>query len=415
MTSQGGDTMPARQSMNYASTANPVTEHIVGWADCSGNIQLGNPTEIAVFNARLPFQNMAKQLEGVLSSLETCRGAAPDWKRFFYAWSVNFWGGVFFQNAAGQGVYSNINPAAKLDQNLRYYNYSQTKTGCTQDCSSGRCVEVGCTYVQQPPFSDVANLPSTCNLATTGTGTCELALNITDWFTGTSFPTGWNSAPTVLKVKFSSDCAGSALPSVLMTCQGSCTASAKSGCCILKEAFVARIGATTCPIGYKLQTLNSSVTDFLFNTSLPVQSKDSTVINFMNLIGSKNFKFSYGGGGGAGLTPFINPDISDTSRSFCLIDGSAFDANTQAWADVSLTDKCPYPPVNVNGNGTRMCPQFLDGGKVTGCGTSCLVPPQVIPCGPAGCPLTPTPQPVTDASSSLSPALALAALGFLCF
>jgi hypothetical protein len=338
-------------------------------------------------------------------------------KRFFYVWSVNFWGGLFFQNQAAQNVYANINPGAKLDQNVRYYNYSQVKHGCYLDCSGTQgCQEVGCIYDQSPPFADVMNAPSTCNLASTGTGSCELALNITDWFSGTSFPTGWNTAPTVLKVKFSSDCAGSAVPSVLITCDGSCTAGAKSGCCILKEAFVPQIGAGSCPTGYKLQTIQSNVTDFLFNSSLPsTHSKDSTVVNFLNLLGTRNFKFSYGGAGGAGFTPFINPDTSDLSRSFCLIDGSAFDANTKAWADVSLTDKCPYPPVGPDGTGNRTCPQFLTGGKVTGCGASCLVPPVVTPCGAAGCPLTPTPAPVADSASSLSPALALAALCLLLF
>jgi hypothetical protein len=220
----------------------------------------------------------------------------------------------------------------------------------------------------------------------------------------------------MLKVKFSSDCAGSSLPSVLLTCEGPCTAGSKSGCCILKEAFVAQLPGGGCPSGYKLETIQSNITNFLFNSSEPsTHSKDSTLINFLNLLGTRNFKFSFASGGGAGFTPFINPDYLDASRTFCTINGSAFESNQKAWADVSLTDNCPYPPVSVDGNGTRACPQFLAGGKVTGCGTSCLVPPVVTPCGASGCPFTPTPA-VVDASSSLSPALALVvAIGCLLF
>jgi len=306
-----------------------------------------------------------------------------------------------------------------MDQTVRFYNLSQSANCTYSNCGPNGCSSSNCVYWVNPPFENVHFPPSSCDLASTGSGSCELALNITNWFAGSTFPAGWNSAPTLLKIKFSSTCTGSAVPSALITCEGSCTTTAKSGCCILSQAFVAPTGVGSCPAGYKLQTINSTVTDFLFNSSQPsTRSKDSTLINLMNLIGSRNFKFSFNGVTAAGETPFVTPDTSDLTRSFCLIDGSAFDTNTQAWADASVTDNCPYPPVTTSGNGTRACPQFLTGStsQITGCTTACLTPPTVTTCLASGCPLPPTPPPLIDASSTLSPALALiTALAFLLF
>jgi hypothetical protein len=379
------------------------TQHIVGWWDCEGNVQFGSPSELAVFNGRVPFQNVMKQLENLVKTLEPCRvGAVPSaaaWARYFFPWTVNFWGGVFYSDQAAQNIFLNVNPAAKLDESLRYYPQAEV-------------TDINDNFITNPPFADVANAPASCNLASTSAGACELAADIHTWFEGNTFPAGWNG-PTSLKVKFASGCASSAFPSAFLTCDGACDAGAKSGCCFLRNAFIALNPAGTCPQGYKLQEIDSGITDFLFANGTVPRSNDTSLLNFISLLTSRQISFGPAG------APFVKVKGTLAERSFCLIDGEALGNNTDKWAQTAATEDCPVPASPPNG--TKGCPQFLSGG-LRGCaGASCTVVPLAVPCGDQ-CPFpglnsrAPTAAPTTpgttmNPASLLAPVFAL--VGFL--
>lgn len=366
-------TIPAASQLSSVSSSNP-NEHILGFADCDGNVQIGNTNDMIVGNAKLPLQKVLARAEAIIKGRETCRqgtaAAAADWKRTFFPWAVNFWGGTFFGTQSSANVYNNVNPGVKIDDSLRYYS------------------DVSSNSSSVPPFSNVMNLPVSCDATTTGNGVCEIAMNIGEWFGG-DFPAGWNSATTV-HLKLSSTCSSSALPSGLLTCEGPCTASSKSGCCIAKEPFLPSTNFA-CPAGYVLDTLESDITDFLFNMT-STRSKDVTLMNFVTLVATRTSGF----GNGAGMTPFISAGLG-TNTQFCRINGSSFPNNTEAWANKTVTDRCPYPP-GANGNGTRSCPQILSGGGVVAC-NPCLSNPTVNTCPASGCPQTPV-TPTTPTTNS---------------
>lgn len=355
--------LPAAQAMASVSSSNP-NEHILGFADCNGNIQLGNTNDMIVANGKLPFQKIAARVESIMKTREACRTgtAVSDWKRYFFPWAVNFWGGVLYGTQATAGIFGNVNPGVKVDDSMKYYNYAKQYNATP------------------PPYSNVANAPPSCDATTTGTGVCELNWVIGEWFNG-NFPAGWNSATTI-HTKAASTCASSGLPQVYVTCEGPCTSSAKSGCCLIKEPFLPSTNFA-CPAGYVLDNLESGVTDFLFNMTSTL-SKDTTIINFASLVATRTSAF----GTTAGTAPFISVGMG-TNTQFCRINGSDFGNNVEGWANKTATDKCPYPPVP-GGNGTDACPQILSGGGIQGCGTSCVTMPSASACPTSGCPSTPT-------------------------
>jgi len=400
MASTNSDPLPAAKPTFFATTDVP-NEHIMGWADCDGNAQFGNPNEIGVANFQHPFQNIAKQLESILTTFEKCRfGTQPtSWARYFFPWSINLWGGVFFTDEQAGNIFGNVNPGKAIDDSARYYGSSE------RVCMSYSDGAYNCTG-PNPPFANVANPPDSCNIATTtGSGTCELQLDISSWFKGGLFPTGWDQGQTLLRFKAASSCSSSALPQMFVTCEGPCDASKKSGCCILKDAFLAETVPGVCPKGYKSTLLDTEFTDFLFNGT-STKSKDTTLINFLNLLTTKNYKF------GGGFAPFSSPAGLDPARSICIIDGEAFGSNQDVWANSSVTEECPIrKDATTPGNHSQGCPQFIPGSAISGCGSSCLQPPKAQQCDASGCPTTPlTDSPATVASPALVVAAGLIAL-----
>jgi hypothetical protein len=296
---------------------------------------------------------------------------------------------VFFSDQSLQNIYNNVNPGAKLDDSLRYYGAAEAYEENTTTWEK--------LYYLNPPFANVANAPSSCDLAsTTGANpSCELSLDISSWFDGPSFPAGWNG-PTAIKVKFASTCLDTSAPTVFLTCEGKCDATAKSGCCILRNAIVPPTSGT-CPAGYKLQLVNTEITDFVFNGSTTSKSNDTTLMNFVSLVLGRQIKFG-------GASPFASVQASEALRSFCFLDGASFGNNTVTWSEKAFTEDCPVPADPPNG--TKGCPQFITNGKVKGCtGSTCLPAPVTSQCAPQ-CPQTPT--------EGISPAFVVApALGLL--
>lgn len=365
---------PAKQVLTsvFPSTAE---QHIAGWADCNGNVQVGSAAEMAVVNARLPIHRVIAELEKVMKSMESCRaGTAPApaaFARYFFPWATSLWGGVFFSDQSTQGIYNNVNPGAKLDETIRYY-------GAAEEYD---IVNNSRVYRLNPPLANVANAPASCDFAsTTGASpSCELSADISSWFDGPFFPAGWNG-PTTLKVKFASTCSDSSAPTVFLTCEGKCDATAKSGCCILRNAIVPPTSGS-CPTGYKLQLLETEITDFAFNSSATPKSNDTTLINFVSLVLGRQIQFG-------GASPFASVQASEALRSFCILDGESFGDNIELWGKTTVTEDCPVPANPPNG--TKGCPQFITTGKLQGCtGSSCLGVPATAQCNPQ-CPQTPT-------------------------
>lgn len=379
-----------------------AAQHIIGWADCEGNVQMGSPSELAVFNGHLPFQNVAAEIERVIKSLEICRiGTAPSptqWARLFFPWSVNLWGGLFYSDASALDIFGSVNPGAKLDETIRYYSAADNYTFVPPDYNTK-------VYAMSPPFANVANAPASCDLAsTTGTGSCELAATIGSWFAGPSFPAGWSGA-TTLKAKLASTCSTTSMPNAFLTCEGACDATSKSGCCIMRNAFTAQTGPGVCPTGYKLVAVQGGVTDFLFRNRTTAKSNDTTLQNFVSLVIGRQIAF------GAQQAPFTDVYASEAARSFCLIDGNEFGNNTNLWGKTAAGEDCPVPALPPNG--TLGCPQFLSGG-LGGCsGASCLGAPITSQCNPQ-CPLPPTPSFITNPAVVSGPIFGLVAvLGLL--
>lgn len=382
-------TIPSASPLSYASTSN-ANDHLLAFADCSGNVQVGNTNDMFVGNAKLPFQKVLGRAENILKAREPCRsGTAPgvsEWKRYFFPWAVNFWGGNFLTTQALGNIFGNVNPGVKIDDSMRFYSGVD-----------------GMYNTVPPPFSNIENAPTSCDATTTSNGLCEIALNISEWFGG-SFPQGWDS-PTTAHLKVSSSCANSAVPEGVITCEGPCTSTSKSGCCMMKEPFLPT-NNYACPQGYTLDTLQSSLTDFLFNLT-STHSQDMTVMNFLALVVTRSSSF----GTGAGQTPFINPGLG-ASTQFCRVNGTSFGNNTQAWGNRTATDNCPYPPVG-QGNGSRVCPQILAGGGVLSC-AGCVQGVGVSQCPASGCPSTgPSPTPGINGAVSAGLSLAAAAVAML--
>jgi hypothetical protein len=383
-------TTVARQGFTTTSPT-ASSSHVLGWSDCNGNVQIGSSSEIGSLNARIPIHAVMHQIERVISSVEGCRlgsdATGSQWAKHFYPWSVNFWGGLFYSNLAAQNVYNEVNPGAKLDSDLRYYASSRSQT---YDQNTWRWV-----YVNAPPFADVKRAPSSCDLTSTGTGVCELAADVDSWFSG-SFPINWNS-PTAIKAKVSSSCStgatSSSVPTAFVTCEGGCNETVKSGCCILRNLLAPKTNGV-CPAGYKLTLLESELTDFILNSHSWV-TRDTTLENLLSLVLGQHYKFGVGG------ATFI--EVTGAQASVCLVDGTSFKTNLEAWGKAAFTEDCPVgAPV---ANGAQGCPQFRDV-ALKGCsGAACLGTPVTADTPTIAPTQTPTP---SDPNTDVGPAPILA-------
>jgi hypothetical protein len=134
------------------------------------------------------------------------------------------------------------------------------------------------------------------------------------------------------------------------------------------------------------------MTDFLFENDNHVQhgttySRDTTMVNFLQLLAERAFDFAANNG----IPAFVEVNVQ-TPKTICIINGSGFDNNAEAWAKKTFTESCPIPWTNATDNGTKGCPQVLAGGGVVACGpttTPCVTQPTGIDCAVnIGCPST---------------------------
>lgn len=352
--------------------------HQIGWADCDGNFQLGNKGDLAVINAHVPFQEAAKRLESVLSSTESCRAKsdAAVMAKQFYPWGLELFGGLFFTTLSGGTAFGGVTPAAKMDDSMRYYGLARAEYYNDTDFSWH--------YNYSAPFKNVANPWSTCSDATvlkSATNTvprCQVSAQIARWFEGTGFPATWSKNPASLQVDVQGNCPTSALPSASLVCNGACTSTSSSGCCIMSKPFI--VTKDACPTGYTRTTIEGDATQMFFNN--PTQySFDTYLMNFLQLVstGARDF----------GTNPtFIGVGAGEL-HSICLINGSKFDENTDYWANHSVTDHCPLNWSPATDNKIEGCPQIIANGYITAC-EAALKCPTTVPigttCPASGCP-----------------------------
>jgi hypothetical protein len=169
----------------------------------------------------------------------------------------------------------------------------------------------------------------------------------------------------------------------------------------MRNAFTTQPTPGSCPTGYKLTLLDSEITDFLFRIPSAALSNDTSVLNFFSLMATRQIKF------GTGAAPFIKVDGTEAERSICVIDANSFGTNMDTWGPTAATEDCPVPASPPNG--TKGCPQFLNGG-LRGCsGTACLTAPVVSNCNPQ-CPVAPTPEFRTSSATLLTPVLGIVGL-----
>jgi hypothetical protein len=404
-----GATSGATGTISYPqlqSVQNPNTnQNIIGWADCSGNAQIGNPAAIGVVNLLHPYHTIANRLESIIKSMEGCRAQADTsdatLRAHFYLWGVNWLGGIFFNTDSATTAFKGQTPAALADDSMRWYSSSHNQN-CTQicnppNCSFGCSCYQQCTYITNPPFANL--LPtgwSTCNSASlAGSYSCQLNAAVQSWFAGTTgFPSSWGTTAAYLEGTISSNCPNDVFPQAFLVCDGPCGVknTADSGCCIMSKPLITIPAGGACPQGYTSQPINSSITDFLFNTSVYNSStQDTTLINFLQLLADHAFDFTTN-------PAFVSPSVSGP-QSICIINGSTFGNNIDGWANQTYTESCPAPMTTPNG--LQGCPQILGNGPVQACGGAqkCLTPPAGTPCV-GGCPSGPTP--------------AGCAVGFLC-
>jgi hypothetical protein len=390
----GTITYPTLQAVQNPNT----NQNIIGWADCSGNAQIGNPAAIGVVNFLHPYHALAQRLESIVSSMEGCRVGADTSNAYlrsqFYVWGIGFLGGLIFNNQASTPSYSGYTPGALADNSFRFYKSAEQKN-CTSFCDPQPCNPCNCyndcNYLQNPPFANlVAPGWSTCNGGTiSGSHSCQLNAAIADWFKGSGFPSSWSTAgATFLELSISSDCPNDVFPQAFAVCDGSCGDKTKpdSGCCIMSKPLITIPAGGTCPQGYTNQQINSSITDWIFNTSVyNSTTQDTTLINFLQLLADHAYDF--------GTNPAFVPPTTTGPQSICIINGSTFSNNTDLWGNQTYTEDCPAPMTTRNGN--QGCPQILQTGWIQACGVAgqpkCLSVPSGNPCPATGCPAGPTP------------------------
>jgi len=318
-------------------------------------------------------------------------------RRQFFPWGVGVLGGVFFGDQATTS-FGGITPGAELDKTMRWYNSAGDWNG-----TSGM-------YVHNPPFANLYNAWTTCNYATTaGPGSCNLNALIKDWFLGPGFPSAWSQSTATLEAVAASTCTNDAGMQVYLACDGGCDKNTQTGCCMLSKPFVATPGnAGACPQGYLRLEISSGVSDFIFENGYGYPTpttKDSTLINFLQLVATKS-DFSTSP---SGIPTFVGVGLG--SQTLCIINGSQFGMNVDIWANKTFTEDCPNgAPVL---GGLRGCPQVLNSAGIVACtGTTCATPPNSKSCPATGCPLTPPPADL-GAAWSLVPTVGV--LGALLF
>jgi len=344
-------------------------------------VQIGNIDDIGVLNGFLPWHEMAKRAQSVLSSTEGCRHNADTSADFmlrqFYAWGTPFIGGVFLDTLSAVTGFDAITPGSKLDTSARWY-----KSASSQFPNG--------TYMHEAPFVNMGNPWSSCNLATVtgGQHSCSINAHVADWFQG-GFPSSWHTQPASIEVTLSSDCPADALMQGYVQCRGLCSTGnsptpSDTGCCMMRKPFVVVSG--TCPQGYTRQVVNSSITDFLFPRDANQTSQDTTLINFLQLLATRKFEFD-------ATVAFVATTLG-SSNGLCFIDGDGFGDNIGNWANATYTESCPIP-FSPPGTGQDGCPQILSTGGVVACGAAplppCAVPPQPSTCPATGCPTGPGP------------------------
>jgi hypothetical protein len=372
---------PSLKSVKNSGSNN----HIMGWADCTGSFQIGNPEEIAVAYGVHPFHQVATRLETVIQEMITCRYDKNTDPKFlqkqFYLWGTTMFGGVFFDTltATTPPHYNGTTPGAKLDATFRWYSSAEERN------YSGGNGE----YIVSPPFANLFNQWTSCSLdsITGATRSCGAVADVASWFAGTAFPASWSTATTKLALYVASSCTDS-FPNAYLECRGECdsddpAAKPDSGCCVLRHPFVVPPAGSACPLGYKKQALNASITDFVFADGTPVTSEDTTLVNFLRLLAKRKYNFD------ADL-PLVSPGLG-ADRTICLIDGDGWGDNVENWANKTFTEKCPAPFTTANG--LKGCPQVLATSYIKACGGTNLDPCAALPtstsCPVTGCPSTP--------------------------
>jgi len=383
-------TCPALQRSTYSPPAVPLpafksvpntqNSRIMGWTDCTGNVQIGNSADLGSLNAVVPFHEIASRLETVIKETQACRQLSavdPTFlRKQFYLWGVSFLGGAFFTNLQQITEFHGHTPGSNFDRTFRWYASADERNWTTNE------------YLVNPPFADLANAPQTCNSATvydnTG-GKCELNAEIKDWFKTPGFPPTWSQNPATVQLYAASTCSD-ALPEGFVVCTGKCENAMESGCCMMSKPWVLAAGGA-CPSGYSPQTIDSDITDFLFADASAANSQDTTLINFLTLLSSRQMDF--------GPNQFV-PVGAGQPRTICMINGSSFDQNVEAWGNKTYTEDCV--------SGGRGCPRLLNGGGLTACGsgnTPCVNQVTPRPCPATGCPITGN----TNGAWLVSPAL----------
>jgi hypothetical protein len=320
----------------------------------------------------------------------------------FFIWGVNMLGGAFVSDLADITFFNKITPGAMFDNQLRFYDSANER-------------DINFEYVHSPPFANVVGLPASCNQAAitaAGGGSCAATLDIHTWFdagTVAAFPAGWTGATTI-EVGVQSKCQD-AFPSAFLTCNGECTSTGESGCCIMSRPFKVVNGA--CPSGYSASTISSSVTDFLFDEQVYTPATvDTTLINFLQLLETRDIDFAPSTNS---APTFVSPKPpTGTPPSICMINGSTFGKNVETWADNTFTENCTATSLG--------CPQIKPppGGGITGCtSATCTGTPAGTDCG-TSCPSSNPVDcnvvgncPETAAAKWVSPALALAVIPLL--
>jgi hypothetical protein len=257
--------------------------------------------------------------------------------------------------------------------------------------------DINGTRLHSPPYANLANPVATCNSATiNGVHSCQMVADIHEWFNGAGFPSSWSQPanPAFIQLNAYSDCnevlpfgsfQGDALVRGYVECNGNCDNNAQdSGCCIMKKPFVVVAPGAACPPGYTRNVINSGITDFVFPHSATPSSQDTTLINFLQLLTARKYDFD-------SSVPFVDVALGNVN-GICIINGSGFGDNVDAWGNKAYTESCPFP-FTTPGNGSRGCPQFLPGGGLTACGTGSLPACSTVPtgtnCPAGGCPKPP--------------------------
>jgi hypothetical protein len=157
----------------------------------------------------------------------------------------------------------------------------------------------------------------------------------------------------------------------------------------MRKPFVVVGVNQVCPAGYSRSTISSELTNFLYAEDANVDTQDTTLINFLQLLSARKFDFDQS-------VPFVGVDKA--SVGICIVNASSFGDNVGTWGENTYTEECPIPWTVITTNGLLGCPQILAGGGLQSCGTpggvACVTnTPTGTTCPPQGCPQTPAETP----------------------